>query len=258
MIGTLITLVMLGFFFVVFVLPIIVFFVTRFVKIIVQYERGVLFAFGKFVKILEPGVNIVIPVYHRLEKIDTRVNTIDVPKQEVMSRDNVPVNINAVLYFRVSDPEKAILNVENYIYAVSKYAQTSLRNVTGEASLDELLSERQNISEKIRKIVDEATDQWGIQVVAIEVQDIELPESMKRTMAKQAEAEREKRSAIIKAEGEVVASKNISEAAKILHSADGALHLRTLHALNDLSSDQSNTIIFTVPLEVLRAVEEVD
>jgi len=258
MFAELLTLVIFGIFFLFFALPIITLIVTRFVKIIVQYERGMLFAVGKFAGILEPGVNFVIPFYHRLEKIDMRVTTIDVPKQEVMSKDNVPVNINAVLYFRVFDPEKAILNVEDYTYAISKYAQTSLRNVTGEATLDEMLSERQQIAEKLRKIVDEATDQWGIKVIALELQDIELPEGMKRTMAKQAEAEREKRAAIIKAEGEVAASKNLSDAATILRGVKGALHLRTLHSLNDMSSDQSNTIVFTVPLEVLRALEDVD
>lgn len=258
MIAELISLIIIGIFFFVFVLPVITLIVTRFIKIIIQYERGVLFAWGKFVEIRNPGVNFVIPFYHRLEKIDMRVTTIDIPKQEVMSKDNVPVNINAVLYFRVFDPEKAILNVEDYIYAISKYAQTSLRNVTGEASLDEMLSERQQIAEKLRKMVDDATDQWGIKVVALELQDIELPMEMKRTMAKQAEAEREKRAAIINAEGEAIASKNLSDAAKILGGVNGALHLRTLHSLNDMSSDQSNTIIFAVPLEVLRAVEDVD
>ena len=226
-----------------------------FFRVINQYEKGVLFAFGKFRGLRNPGLNFIIPIYHTLLTIDTRIKAVDIPKQEVMTRDNVPVNVNAVIYFKVRDPEKAILNVRNYIYATSKYGQTSLRNVAGEVSLDELLSERQQIAEKLRKIVDEATDPWGIEVTAIELQDIELPETMKRTMAKQAEAEREKRGVIIKAEGEVTAAKNITEAAKKLYAVPGALHLRTLHSINDLSSDQSMTKVYAIPIELLRAIE---
>ena len=229
-----------------------------FFRIIYQYEKGVLFAFGKLSGIRKPGLNFILPFYHRLDKIDLRVNTIDIPKQEVITKDNVPVNINAVIYFKVVDPEKAILNVEDYRYAVSKYGQTSLRNVTGEASLDELLSERKKIAENLRQIVDEATDPWGIDVEMIELQDIELPETMKRTMAKQAEAERERRAVIIKAEGEAAAADDLVKAAGILGGEKGALHLRTLHALNDMSSDQTNEVVFVVPLEILKAVEEVD
>ncbi|MBM3309691.1 MAG: slipin family protein, partial [Candidatus Altiarchaeales archaeon] len=166
--------------------------------------------------------------------------------------------INAVIYFKVKDPKKAILNVENYMYAVAKYGQTALRNVAGDATLDELLAERKKIAEKLRKIVDVATDPWGIDVTTLELQDIELPESLKRTMAKQAEAEREKRAVIINAEGEVIASENLVKAAKTLYCVKGALHLRTLQSLNDVASDESNKIVFMVPLEVLRAVEEVD
>jgi regulator of protease activity HflC (stomatin/prohibitin superfamily) len=229
-----------------------------FIKVIGQYERGVLFAFGKFVEVRNPGLNIVIPFYNRMEIIDLRITTVEIPKQEVMTKDNVPVKINAVIYFRVSDPKKALLNVENYMYAVSKYGQTALRNVTGDATLDELLSERNKIAGKLQKIVDVATDPWGIEVVLLELQDIELPESLKRTMAKQAEAEREKRSVIISSEGEVLASENLVKAADILYQVKGALHLRTLQALDDISSDESNKIVFILPLEVLRAVEEVD
>jgi regulator of protease activity HflC (stomatin/prohibitin superfamily) len=231
---------------------------AMFFRIIRQYERGVLLAFGKFAGIRGPGLNFIIPVYHRLVKIDLRILTVDVPKQEVMTKDNVPVKVNAVIYFHVRNPEKAYFNVENYMYAVSKYGQTSLRNVAGEATLDELLSERQKIAQKLREIVDVATDPWGISVTTIELQDIELPENLKRTMAKQAEAEREKRATIIKAEGEVVASDNLAQAAKTLYGQKGALHLRSLHSLNDISSDQSNTVHLFVPLEILRALEEVD
>jgi len=227
-------------------------------RVIGQYERGILFAFGKFVEIRNPGLNFLIPVYHRLDIIDMRVNTLEIPKQEVMTKDNVPVKINAVIYFKVKDVKKAILNVENYMYAVAKYGQTALRNVAGDATLDELLAERKKIAEKLRKIVDVATEPWGIDVTTLELQDIELPESLKRTMAKQAEAEREKRAVIINAEGEVIASENLVKAAKTLYGVKGALHLRTLQALNDVASDETNKIVFMVPLEVLRAVEEVD
>ncbi len=241
-----------------FASPFILGFLSMFFKIVRQYERGILLAFGKFAGIRGPGLNIIIPVYHRFIRVDLRIVTVDIPKQEVMTKDNVPVKINAVIYFKVSDPEKAYFNVEDYMYAVSKYGQTSLRNVAGEATLDELLSERKKIASKLRDIVDVATDPWGIKVTGIEVQDIELPENLKRTMAKQAEAEREKRATIIKAEGEVLAAENLAKAARNLYGQKGALHLRTLHSLNDMSSDESNTIRFILPLEILRALEEVD
>ncbi len=231
--------------------------VPSFVKVIKQYERGILLSFGKYAGIRNPGLNLLIPYYHRLVKLDLRVMTLDVPKQEIMTKDKVPVNINAVVYFRIKDPKKAYLEVENYTYAVSKYGQTSLRNVCGEATLDELLSERDNIAQNLMKIVGEATDDWGIDITMIELMDVELPADLKRTMAKQAEAEREKRATILKAEGEVVASKNLASAAQKLHNTPGALHLRSLHALNDMSSDQTNTVSFFMPLEILRAFEEV-
>ncbi|MFH1788156.1 MAG: slipin family protein [Candidatus Altiarchaeota archaeon] len=226
-----------------------------FIRVINQYEQGVLFGFGRFIGLRKPGLNLLVPLYHDLRIVDTRIKTVDIPKQEVMTKDNVPVMINAVIYFRVKDPAKAILNVKDFFYAVSKYGQTSLRNVAGEASLDELLSERQKIADELRKIVDEATDPWGIDVTGIELQDIELPENLKRVMAKQAEAEREKRAVIINAEGEVAAAKNIAKAAKTLYSTPGALHLRTLHSINDLSSDHSQTVVYALPIELLRAVE---
>ncbi len=251
-------LVMIGFPLIIFGLPFLLGILSMFIKIIMEYERGVLLAFGRYAGTRKPGLNFVIPFYHRLIKMDTRIVTVDVPKQEVMTKDNVPANVNALIYFKVRDPEKAFLAVENYMSAVSKYGQTSLRNVAGEATLDELLSERQKIADDLREIVGKATDPWGIDVTSIELMDIELPEQMKRTMAKQAEAEREKRATIIKAEGEVVASRNLADAAKKLCRVRGALHLRTLHSLNDMSSDQSNTVNFVVPIEILRALEEVD
>lgn len=229
-----------------------------FFRIIKEYEGGVLFTLGKYSTTWKPGLRLIVPVLQRVHIVDKRIRTVDIPKQEVMTKDNVPVKVNAVIYFRVSSPDKAILNVEDYFYAVSKYGQTSLRNVAGEASLDELLSERQKIADELQKIVDKATDPWGISITTIELQDIELPEDMKRVMAKQAEAEREKRAVIIKAEGELMASQNIAKAAKKLSTTKGALHLRTLESLNDIASDQTNKVVFAVPLEILRALEEVD
>ncbi|MFA5763259.1 MAG: slipin family protein [archaeon] len=227
------------------------------IKIINEYERGVKFTLGKYSGIMGPGINLVLPIIHAYKKLDIRIKTVDIPKQEVMTKDNVPVRINAVVYFEVSNPEKAVLNIQDYTYAVAQYAQTALRDIIGNKTLDEVLSNRDEIASEIEKVVDKETDPWGLNVTGIKMQDVELPENLKRTMAKQAEAEREKRGTIIKALGEVEASENLAKAAKTLAASPGALHLRTLNTLNDLSSDQSNTVIFAIPLEVLRAFEAV-
>ncbi len=220
-----------------------------------QYERGVKFQFGKFATLLAPGWHVILPIIQGLRKVDIRTKAVDVPLQEAITRDNVSAKINAVIYYKVSDAARAFLEVENFGYAVSQLAQTTMRNVVGEMELDELLANREAAAKKIRSIVDLATDPWGIKVESVELKDIILPDDMQRVIAKQAEAEREKRAVIIKAEGEVMAAKNIAEAANILGSSPGALHLRTLSTINDVSSDQSNTIIFAVPLEILRAFE---
>lgn len=225
------------------------------VKQINQYQRGVKFTIGKYSGIMEPGWRLVIPVFQSYQKVDMRIKAVDVPDQEAITRDNISVKVNAVIYYKVKDANKAIIEVENFFYAVSQLAQTTMRNVVGEVNLDELLSNRDTIAEKIRGIVDQATDAWGIEVQSVELKDVNLPEEMKRVIGKQAEAEREKRSVIIKAEGEVIAAENLSKAANMLSSSNGALHLRTLNTLNDLSSDQSNTVIFALPIEVLRALE---
>ncbi|HPX94192.1 MAG TPA: slipin family protein [Candidatus Moranbacteria bacterium] len=238
-----------------FILTIAFLFLLASIKQINQYQRGVKFTFGKYTGIMEPGWRIVIPIFQSYQKIDMRVKAVDVPNQEAITRDNISVNVNAVIYYKVKSAEKAIIEVENFYYAVSQLAQTTMRNVVGEVNLDELLSSRDAIAEKIRLIVDEATDAWGIEVNSVELKDVTLPEEMKRVIGKQAEAEREKRAVIIKAEGEVVASQNLAKAAKTLSEANGAFHLRTLSTLNDLSSDQSNTIVFAIPIEVLRALE---
>ncbi len=223
------------------------------IKQINEYERGILFTCGKFSKILLPGWHIILPVFQSYRKVDVRTKVIDVPEQEVITKDNVSVKINAVIYFSVFEASKAILAVENFIYAVSQLAQTTMRNAVGAVSLDELLGAREKISNEICGIIDKATDPWGIKVENVELKDVSLPEEMKRVIAKVAEAEREKQAVITKAAGEVEASENLAKAANIMSSTPGALHLRTLSTINDISSDQSNTIIFAVPIEVLEA-----
>lgn len=222
-----------------------------------QYERGVMLTLGRFSGIKEPGWRIVIPVFQRMIKVDLRVKAVDVPDQKVITKDNVSASINAVIYYKVADAAKAVLEVEDFFFAVSQLAQTTMRNIVGSAELDEVLAEREKLSQRIREIIDRETDEWGVKVENVELKDFFLPEDMERTIAKQAEAEREKRSVIIKAEGEVIAAENIAKAADMLTKTTGGLHLRSLQTLNDLSSDQSNTVIFAVPLEVLRAFERV-
>ena len=234
---------------------VILFLIITGIRQINEYERGIKFRFGKFNKIMKPGWNIILPVIDSYKKVDVRTKAVDVPEQEAITRDNVSIKINAVLYYKIFDASKAVLAVENFNYAVSQLAQTTMRNAVGSVSLDELLSERDKISTEICKIVDEATDPWGIKVENVELKDISLPEEMKRVIARVAEAEREKLAVITKAHGEVEASENLKKAAENLSQAPGALHLRTLETLNDLSSDQSNTVIFTLPIEVLKAIE---
>ncbi len=223
------------------------------IKQINEYERGILFSCGKYKKILDPGWHVILPVFQSFSKVDIRTKVIDVPEQEVITKDNVSVRINAVIYFSVFDAGKAILAVENFIYAVSQLAQTTMRNAVGAVSLDELLGAREKISNEICGIIDKATDPWGIKVENVELKDVSLPEEMKRVIAKVAEAEREKQAVITKAAGEVEASENLAKAANIMATTPGALHLRTLSTINDVSSDQSNTIIFAIPIEVLEA-----
>lgn len=220
-----------------------------------QYERGVVFTMGRYSYVMNPGWRLLIPVFQSFRKVDIRVKAVDVPDQKAITKDNVPVMVNAVIYYKVSAAEKAVIEVENFQYAISQYAQTTMRNIVGEVTLDELLSQRDKIAERIRDIVDKETDDWGLKVNNVELKDVSVPESMERTMAKQAEAEREKRAVIINSEGELAASSNIAQAAKTLAETPGALHLRTLQSINDISSDQSNTIVFMTPLEVLKAFD---
>lgn len=231
--------------------------VLRSIRQIDEYQRGVLFTFGKFDKILNPGWHVILPVVQSFKKIDIRTKTVDVPEQEAITKDNVSIKINAVLYYKIFDASKAVIAVENYNYAVSQLAQTTMRNMVGAVSLDELLSEREKISTEMCDILDKATDPWGIKVENVELKDISLPEEMKRVIAKVAEAEREKEAVITKAAGEVEASNNLAKAAATMSAAPGALHLRTLATLNDLSSDQSNTVIFAIPIEGLEALKAI-
>ncbi|GBR76159.1 sPFH domain / Band 7 family protein [Candidatus Termititenax persephonae] len=225
------------------------------IKQINQYERGLLFSFGRFMKILEPGWRLVLPVFQSFVKVDIRTKAVDVPPQDAITRDNVSIKINAVIYYKVFDAGKAIIEVENFYYAVSQLAQTTMRNTVGSVTLDELLTDREKVSKEICSIIDQLTDPWGIKVENVELKDIALSEEMKRVIARVAEAEREKRAVITKAAGEVEASENLAKAALLMGQTPGALHLRTLSTLNDLSSDQSNTVIFAVPVEALRALE---
>ena len=238
-----------------YILGAIVFIILISLRQINQYEKGVMFTMGRYTGTKSAGWRIVWPIFQRMKKIDMRVKAVDVPDQEAITKDNVSVRVNAVIYYKVQDAAKAEIEVENFYYAVSQLAQTTMRNVVGEVTLDELLSNRDQISNRIKEIVDVATDPWGIKVNNVDLKDVTLPEEMKRTIAKQAEAEREKRAVIIKAQGEVIAADNMSKAAKILAENPGALHLRTLQSINDISSDKSNTIVFAMPLEILKAFQ---
>lgn len=225
------------------------------VRQINEYERGVKFTLGKFSKIMNPGWRIVVPIFQSYKKVDIRTKAVDVPEQDAITKDNVSVRINAVIYYKVFDASKAVLEVENFYFAVGQLAQTTMRNAVGSVSLDELLSERDKISEEICNIIDKATDPWGIKVENVELKDVSLPEEMKRVIARVAEAEREKEAVITKAKGEVEASENLAKAANLMSATPGAMHLRTLSTLCDISSDQSNTIVFALPVEVLKSFE---
>jgi len=231
----------------------VVFVILISLKQVNQYERGVKFTMGRFSGLVNPGWRIVFPIFQSMKKVDLRLKAVDVPAQDAITKDNVSAKINAVIYYKVVDAGKALIEVENVNYAVLQLAQTTMRNIVGEVTLDELLSQRQIISDKIEKIVDDATLGWGVEVTSAELKDINLPPDMVRTIGKQAEAERERRAVIISAEGEVAAAENLAKAAEMLAAHPGALHLRTLNSINDISSDASNTVVFAVPLEILKA-----
>jgi regulator of protease activity HflC (stomatin/prohibitin superfamily) len=232
-------------------------FVLSGIKVINQYERGVILTLGKFSGIREPGLRIVVPIFQRIIRVDMRSTPIDVPKQEVITKDNVTVGVDAVVYFRVIDAPKAVLETTNYIYATSQFAQAALRDVAGNADLDEVLSERERISQQIKEIVDAQTDQWGIDVENVKVQNIELPADMKRAMAKQAEAERERRAVIITAEGEKAAAQAVADAAALLTKIPGGINIRTLQTLEKISEQPSQKTLFVLPADLTDTLAKV-
>ena len=241
-----------------FIWILIIFVVILFLKTLVvidQYERGIVLTLGSYSYTLSPGLKVLIPFVQRLIKVDIRITTSDIPQQEVITRDNVPVGINAVVYFQVSKPEDAVLKIQDYTYAVTQYAQTALRDVIGGVELDSLLTDRQKIAEEIKKIVDQETTEWGVDVTAIKIQDIELPADMKRVMAKQAESERERRAVIIRAEGEYTAAERLAQAAERLSAIPGGLSMRTLQTIEKINPDPSKTVIFALPIEFFEGIK---
>ena len=221
------------------------------VKILREYERGVIFRFGRLSGIKGPGIFLIIPFVDKMIKVDLRTVTMDVPPQDIITRDNVPVKVNAVIYFRVMDPAKSVVKIERYIVATSQIAQTTLRSVLGQAELDDLLARRDKINQELQKIIDEQTDPWGIKVSTVEIKDVELPQSIQRAFARQAEAERERRAKIINAEGEFQASEKLSEAARVLSKYPVSVQLRFLQTLKEIATEQNSTIIFPIPIDLI-------
>ncbi|MBC7512591.1 slipin family protein [Candidatus Saccharibacteria bacterium] len=229
-------------------------FVLSGIKIVNQYERGVVLSLGKFSGVKQPGLRIVVPIIQRMIRVDVRSTPIDVPKQEIITKDNVTAGVDAVVYLRVVDPAKAVLETTNYVYATSQFAQSALRDVTGNVELDDVLGKREEISQQIKEIVDRQTDQWGIDVENVKIQNIELPQDLKRAMAKQAEAERDRRANIINADGEKMAAQNLADAAAIFAKVPGALNLRTLSTLERISTEPSQKTMFLFPVELIDAL----
>ena len=231
--------------------------IIAWLRVVNQYERKVLFTLWKYSGILNPGLRVIIPFIQTTQTVDIREKAVDVPSQEAMTKDNISCSINAVLYYKVKEAEvnKAVINVKYLDYAMTQFAQTTMRNIVGQFELDELLAKREEASQKIKAIVDEKSDSWGVDVLSVELKDIIIPADLQRTIGKQAEAEREKRAKIITSEWELASAQNLVEAATMLSKTPGALHLRTLQSINDLSSDQSNTTIWMIPMELLEAVK---
>lgn len=240
--------------FVGFLVVLLVFLFFSSVKLIYQYERGVVFTLGKYTGTREPGITFIIPILQSMRRVDMRIKTADIPRQEVMTRDNIPMLVNAVVYFKVVSPEDVIIKIEDHIFAVRQYTQAALRDVIGNSEMDNVLTEREQIAESIKKIVDAETSGWGVDVESIKIQEVELPAEMKRAMAKQAEAERERRAMIIASQGELSASENLRQAAETLARSSGALHLRTLQTIRDIAADPSEKIILFVPSDLSHMV----
>lgn len=236
---------------------IILFILVNGIRIVNQYERGIILTLGKYTGTRNPGLNIIIPVVQTLRKVDIRSTPVDVPKQEVITKDNVTIGVDAVVYFRAVDPAKAVLETTNYAYATSQFAQAALRDVVGNVELDELLGKREEISQQIKNIVDAETDKWGIDVENVKIQNIELPQDMKRAMAKQAEAERERRATVINVDAEKLVAKTLAEAAAMLSATPGAINLRTLNTLERISTEPSQKTLFVMPVELIDAVRNI-
>ncbi|MFO7943756.1 MAG: slipin family protein [Anaerolineales bacterium] len=224
--------------------------VIRGIRLLYEYERGVVFTLGKFSGTRDPGLNIIIPVYQNMQTVDMRIKTAEIPRQEVMTKDNIPMLVNAVVYFKVVKPEDAIIKIEDYAFAIRQYTQAALRDIVGNSEMDFVLTEREQIAQSIKEIVDSETDGWGIDVESIKIQELELPAEMKRAMAQQAEAERERRAVIINSKGELEASRNLQKAAKNLAESEGAMHLRTLQTIRAIAADPSEKIVLFVPSNV--------
>jgi len=238
----------------VFLIVLIVLFFSSSIRIVKEYERGVIFRLGRLVGARGPGLFLLIPFIEKMIKVDLRTVTMDVPSQEVITKDNVPVRVNAVVYFRILNPENAVVKVENYYLATSQIAQTTLRSVLGQSELDELLTAREKINHELQSIIDEQTDPWGIKVSVVEVKDVELPDTMKRAMAKQAEAERERRAKIISAEGEFQASQKMLEAAKIIEQSPVTVQLRFLQTVREIASENNSVTFFPIPIELFKGL----
>jgi regulator of protease activity HflC (stomatin/prohibitin superfamily) len=230
-------------------------FVVSAIRIVDEYERGVIFRLGRVIGAKGPGLFFIIPIVDRMVKVNLQTVTMDIPPQDIITKDNVTVRVNAVTYFNVTEPVKAVVQVQNYAFATSQIAQTTLRSVIGGVQLDELLVNRDEINAHLQSIIDGITDEWGIKVTLVEVKDVELPESMRRAMARQAEAERDRRAKVIHAEGEFEAAKRLAEAAEVMATAPGAMQLRLLSTLSDVASEQNSTLVFPVPMELLRLME---
>lgn len=229
----------------------------RSIRLIYQYERGVVFHLGKFAGTREPGLTFIIPILQNLRKVDMRIKTADIPRQEVMTKDNIPMLVNAVVYFKVIDPETVIIKIEDHVFAIRQYTQAALRDVIGNSEMDFVLTEREKIANSIKEIVDAETSAWGVDVESIKIQEVELPAEMKRAMAKQAEAERERRAMIIASQGELSASENLAQAAETLARSSGALHLRTLQTIRDIAADPSEKIVLFVPSDLAGMANQV-
>lgn len=235
----------------------VVLFLAAGLRILYQYERGVVFTLGKFSSVKEPGLRWIIPIIQTMRRVDIRIKTADIPKQEVITKDNIPLQVNTVVYFHVEKPATAVIKIEDYIYAVKQYTQAALRDIIGNSELDFALTEREKIAGSIKKIVDTETSGWGVNIEAIKIQEIELPAEMKRAMAKQAEAERERRAMIIAADGELKASEDLRKAAETLSKSPAALHLRTLHTIHDIAADPSQKIVLFLPSDIGNLLKKV-